>query len=460
MTECNAQPLLFSSLGRRKIVADFAGGEIATDGGLLLLREVDRKIGLIDAFNAAISDPRDPDLTTHDQRTLLAQRILALAAGYEDLNDHIALRKDHLLQALTDRQLKKGQRQEDPLGSSSTLCRVENRITRKDLARIAEAFVNIFIASHATPPEELVLDFDATDNPIHGNQEGRFFHGYYDEYCFLPLYVFCGDQLLVSYLRPSNIDAAMHTRAILKLLVRALRQAWPNVRIIFRGDSGFCRWRMMRWCHRHGVDYLIGLAKNSVLLGQAAALMAQAKGQYQASGQKQRLFEEFPYAAATWDRSRRVIAKAEHSELGENPRFVVTSLDGDAQELYDDLYCQRGEMENRIKEQQLGLFASRTSCHAFLANQFRLMLSAAGYVLMETLRRVGLAGTELANAQATTIRLKLLKIGGRIVRSVRRLALHLASAFPLAQVLRTALARIVQWQPQTTERKVAPMPDP
>ena len=446
MTECNGLPLLFASMDRRQIVADFHGGDLTSDGGLPLLREVDRKIGLIDAVNDAIHDPRFQPLVVHDQRTLLAQRIFAIAAGYEDLNDHQSLRNDTLLAALTDRQLKCGQKEEDPLSSPPTLCRLENRITRGDLVRMSKVLVEQFIASHATPPEELVLDFDATDDAVHGNQEGRFFHGYYDHYCFLPLYVTCGQQLLVAYLRPANIDGAKHSRAVLKLLVTRFRQVWPNVKIIFRADSGFCRWRMMRWCDRNGVDYILGLAKNDVLKRLARRSMTTARWQYRCTGFKQRLFEEFSYAAATWDRPRRVIAKAEHGEQGQNPRFVVTSLSGEAQGLYDKLYCQRGDAENRIKEQQLGLFADRTSCHAFLANQFRVLLSATAYVLVETLRRVGLAGTELACAQVGTIRLRLLKIGGRIVRTVRRIVIHLASGFPLQQTFATILRRLRDWR--------------
>jgi len=446
MTECNRQPMLFASIDRRQIVADFRGGDLTSDGGLPLLREVDRKIGLIDALDAAIDDPRCPWLIEHDQRTILAQRIFALAAGYEDLNDHQTLRNDTLLAAMTDRTLKCGQKEDGPLSSPPTLCRLENRIRRADLVRMAGVLVETFIASHATPPEELVLDFDATDDAVHGNQEGRFFHGYYDHYCFLPLYVTCGRQLLVAYLRPANIDGAKHSRAILKLLVTRFRQVWPNVKIVFRADSGFCRWRMMRWCDRHGVDYILGLAKNEVLRRRSRRSMITARWQHRCTGLKQRLFEEFPYAAATWDRTRRVIAKAEHGSRGENPRFVVTSLAGNAQGLYDDLYCQRGDAENRIKEQQLGLFADRTSCHAFLANQFRVLVSAAAYMLVETLRRVGLAGTELANAQVGTIRLKLLKVGGRIVRSVRRIVIHLASGFPLQHTFATILRRLQEWR--------------
>jgi hypothetical protein len=442
MTDCTTRPLLFASLDRRQVVAEFDGGDLTSDGGLPLLREVDRRIGLLDALNDAVRDPRNPLFTVHDQRTLLAQRVLAIAAAYEDLNDHVALRRDTLLQALTERRLKPSQEEGDPLASPSTLCRLENRVTRKDLLGMARVFVEQFIASHPAAPEQLILDFDATDDPVHGQQEGRFFHGYYDEYCFLPLYVFCGDQLLAAYLRTAEGDGARHSWAILKLLVQRFRQTWPTVKIVFRADSGFCRWRMMRWCDRHGVDYLLGLARNKVLERRAQGWMDQAQQQYQQTGLKQRLFNEFSYAAGTWDRERRVLAKAEYGEKGDNPRFLVTSLSGDPQELYEKTYCQRGEAENRIKEQQLHLFAGRTSCHDFLANQFRVLLSAAAYVLVETLRRVGLAGTELAQAQVDTIRLKLLKIGARVVRSVRRLVLHLASGYPLQELLAGVLRRL------------------
>jgi hypothetical protein len=431
MTDCITQPLLFASTDHRELVADFAGGDLTSYGGLPLLREVDPKIGLIDAINEAICDPRFQPWVEHDQRTILAQRILAIAAGYEYLNDHHALRKDTLLQNLTDRRLKVGQKQGDPLSSPPTLCRLENRITRRDLVGMSKVLVETFIASHTAPPEERVLDFDATDDAAHGHQEGRFFHGYYDHYCFLPLYVTCGQQLLVAYPRPANIDGAKHSRAILKLLVTRFRQVWPNVKIIFRADSGFCRWKLLRWCNRHGVDYIVGLAKNNVLKRLARRVMTTARWEYRRTRLKQRLFDEFDYAAGTWDPNRRVIAKAEHGEGGENPRFVVTTLAGDAQGLYDELYCQRGDAENRIKEQQLGLFADRTSCHGLGANQFRVLPSAAAYVLMETLRRVGLAATEPATAQVGTIRPRLLKIGGRIVRSVRRIVIHLDSGLPL-----------------------------
>jgi hypothetical protein len=436
MTDCNTQSLLFSSLGSRKIHADFNGGSLTSDAGAVLLREVDKRIGLIDAINRCIPDPRHPFFVVHDQKTMLAQRILGIALGYEDLNDHQSLRYDPLFQIISER----GVKDDMPLASPPTLCRLENRVDRKDLVAIAKTYVEAFIASYKEPPEELILDFDATDDRVHGNQDKRFFHGYYDHYCFLPLYVFCGDQLLVAYLRPSNIDAAKHSRAILKLLVERIRQTWPNVRIIFRGDSGFCRWRLMRWCDLHDVGYIIGLARNAVLERMALSWTDTSKAKFEQTHQKQRIFGEFMYAADTWDRQRRVIVKAEHLRQGENTRFIVTNLTGESQHLYDNVYCQRGEAENRIKEQQLGLFADRTSCHDFVANQFRVLLSAAAYILMDTLRRDGLANTELASAQVGTIRLKLLKIGARITCSVRRIVLHLAGGYPLKELFARILA--------------------
>ena len=438
MTDCTTQSLLFSSLGSRKIHADFNGGSLTSDAGAVLLREVDRRIGLIEAIDRCIPDPRHPFFIVHDQKTMLAQRIFGIALGYEDLNDHQSLRQDPLFQIISERGIK----DDMPLASPPTLCRLENRIDRKTLAEIARVFVERFIASYTQAPDELILDFDPTDDPVHGNQEKRFFHGYYDHYCFLPLYVFCGDQLLAAYLRPADIDGDKHSRAILKLLVQRIRQAWPNVRIIFRGDSGFCRWRLMRWCDKHDVGYIIGLARNAVLTRLAEQFTSISKIQFEQMRQKQRVFGEFIYAADTWDKQRRAIVKAEHLQQGENTRFVVTNLAGQPQNLYDELYCQRGEAENRIKEQQLGLFADRTSCHDFVANQFRVLLSAAAYILMDTLRREGLADTELANAQVCTIRLKLLKIGARITCSVRRIVLHLAGGYSFKELFACILARL------------------
>lgn len=400
----------------------------------MALRAADRRTGLCRALDSVLDDPRDPDLITHRQIDLLRQRIYGLALGYEDLNDHDTLRSDLVWQSAVERG--------EELASSPTLCRLENRADRQTAVAMSRVLVEQFIASFREAPAELILDFDATDDRVHGLQEGRFFHGYYGDWCFLPLYVFCGEQLLVSYLRPSNIDVAKHAWAILKLLVVRLRQAWPNVRIIFRADSGFCRWRMMRWCDRHAVKYVVGLAKNTRLLSLSAEQMKTAAERFESTREKQRLFSSLSYAAGTWDRARRVIAKAEHSAQGANPRFVVTNLEEDAQRIYDDIYCARGEMENRIKEQQLGLFADRTSCQGWWANQFRLLLSSAAYVLMETIRRVGLRGTELARAQASTIRLKILKIGTVIVRNTRRIRLFFSSAYPLQDLFRTLLARL------------------
>jgi hypothetical protein len=438
VTQCSDTTLPFATLGTRRLEADFSGGALTTDAGALLLREADKRLGLLDALDRCLPDPRDPDLITHPQRALLAQRVFGIATGYEDLNDHQRLRHDPLWQALAEYDPDPDQ----PLASAPTLCRLENRASRPALVRMACALVDQFIASHDRPPECLVLDFDATDDPVHGQQEGRFFHGYYDSYCFLPLYVFCGDQLLVAYLRPSNIDAALHARAILKLLVRRLRQAWPDVRVIMRGDSGFCRWRLMRWCDHNGVGYLLGLARNSRLQELAAPLMYEAAARFGATGQPQRLFGTFAYAAGPWDRARRVVVKAEHNAGGDNPRFVVTNLPGDPQGLYDEVYCARGEMENRIKEQQLMLFADRTSCHKFLANQFRLLLSAAAYVLVEAVRRLGLAGTEWARAQVSTIRLRLFKVAALVQVSVRRVYVRLASGFPLRELFGAVLRRL------------------
>jgi hypothetical protein len=444
MTECNRQPLLFSSLNRQHIVADFDGGHLTSDGGGLLLREADRGLELTRRLADCLTDPRDPAKVIHAQQTMLAQRIHGIALGYEDLNDHNTLREDPLFAVLA------GQRPdpEEPLASSPTLCRFENCVDRRALARMAEVFVETFIASYRRPPRELVLDFDATDDRVHGTQEGRFFHGYYDGYCFLPLYVFCGDQLLVAYLRPSNIDASKHTRPILKLLVHRLRQAWPGVRIIVRGDSGFCRWRTMRWCEKNNVYYVFGLARNQVLERMAEPFMNRAERAFEQTGRKQRRFHEIRYGADTWDRKRRVIVKAEYLRQGPNTRFVVTNLRSRRPaQIYDGLYTARGDMENRIKEQQLHLFADRTSCHRFIANQLRLTLASAAYVLVDHLRRTVLKGTELACAQVDTIRRKLFKVAARVRTSARRVVFHFSSSYPYQQLFRQIVARLVSQSP-------------
>jgi hypothetical protein len=434
MAECKQISFGFPTCKSRKVLADFKGGDVTSDGGVLLLRQVDRRLGLTRRLSEILRDGRSKGHCDHDQLRLLRQRIYALALGYEDINDHSTLRKDTALQTAVEAS--------EDLASASTLCRWENRADRETAIHISELLIDQFVMSFKKAPDKLVIDFDATDDPVHGKQEGSFFHGYYDHYCFLPLYVFCGEQLLVSYLRPSNIDAARHAWAILAVLVKRFRQVWPGVKIIIRGDSGFCRWRMLSWCDRHEVGYIIGVAKNSRLNDMASTLMEKAKSQYEISKEKQRLFSEISYAAYTWDRERRILVKAEHSHQGSNPRYVVTNLSGDPQKLYDEVYCARGDMENRIKEQQLCLFSDRTSCTKWWANQFRVMLSSLAYVLLQTLRSFALKGTILAHAQCNTIRLKLLKIGAVILCNTRRIIFHFSSAYPCQELFLTAVKRL------------------
>ncbi len=434
MTDCTQLSWKFPACRRRRVEADFAGGDITSNGGVLLLRAADRYLGLTAAVARGLVDPRHGPRVRHSLLDQLRQRVYGIALGYEDLNDHDALRHDLALQTAVDR--------DRPLASAPTLCRFENRADRRTAWTMQEVLVERFIASHASPPEELILDFDATDDAVHGHQEGRFFHGYYDHYCFLPLYVFSGERLLVAYLRPSKIDAAKHAWACLALLVKRLRRAWPEVRIILRADSGFCRWRMLSWCERRGIGYIVGIAKNSRLDGLAEPWMQQAKAHFEASGLKQRLFAELSYAADSWDRERRVIARLEHGPKGANPRYIVTNLEGDGRDLYEKLYCARGEMENRIKEQQLDLFADRTSCHKWWPNQFRLLLASLAYTLTESIRRRALHGTALARAQCGTIRLKLLKIGAVIVRNTRRVRFHLSTACPDKDLFMLAARRL------------------
>lgn len=433
MTKCYQDVMDFGRADRRRIEAEFSGGEISSDAGVLLLRKADQRIGLIKAAARALGDSRRRASCDHQLVTLLRQRVFALALGYEDVNDQDQLRGDGALQAAC------GQVQD--LASSSTVGRLERRADRASAWSLHRVLVEQFIDSFKRAPRELILDFDATDLPVHGRQEGYFFHGYYDHHCFLPLYVTCGDQLLVSYLRQSNIDAAKHAWAILSLLVKRLRQAWPKVRILFRGDSGFCRHPMLRWCENHDVQYIVGIAKNPRLQAKAADLKDRARQAYELTGQKQRFFQLCRYGAKTWGRERPVIIKAEHSRKGENPRFVVTNLEGDPQDLYDRVYCARGEMENRIKE-QMQLFADRTSCHHWWANQFRLMLSSLAYVLVDAIRRIALKKTLLAKAQVHTIRLKLLKIGAVIVRNTRRVRILMSSHYPRQALFAQVASRL------------------
>lgn len=434
MTICTSDPIRFQGVKGRKVAAIFSGQTITSDGGGVLLRAADEAIGLLPRVARLFADSRRRASCAHSVENLLRQRVYALALGYEDLNDHDELRHDPALQTAVGRDVV--------MASASTLCRFENSVDAKSLWALSSVLVDTFIESYQKAPEEIILDFDATDDEVHGKQEGRFFHGYYDHYCFLPLYVFCGNHLLAAYLRPSNIDGAKHSLGLLGLLVKRLREVWPKTRIVVRADSGFCRWKFMRWCDSYGIDYILGLAKNANLLREAQPLLDEVHECFMQTGRKQKVFEETRYAAKTWDKERRIIIKAEHLEKGSNPRFVVTSLDGSPEELYKD-YCARGEMENRIKEQQLCLFADRTSCSKWLPNQFRVLLSALAYTLINAIRQRALAGTELARARCDTIRLKLLKIGASVVRNTRRVTLMLSESCPHKTLFRLAASRLL-----------------
>lgn len=476
MTDCTRSKPALKRLQRQAVVANFDGGTLTSDGGLLLLREADRKLGLIQRIDQVLPDPRDPRYVTHSQAEMLTSRIFGIAAGYEDGNDHQQLRHDSAFQVAAGRTpAEMNYDQGSPLASPSTLSRLENRVDAKTCFRLHEVLVDTFLNSFETPPQEIILDFDATDDPTHGEQEKRYFNGFYDGYCFLPLYVFCGDQLLVSYLRPSSVGAAHHARPITKLLVQKIRSRWPNVKIILRGDSGFAIERLMRWCDKNDVHYVFGFAKNNVLNEQIACEMTRARILQAANGKNQRCFKWFRYRAERWDRHRWMIGKAEYGEKGANPRFVVTNLpsqfglvepvrsrpriDGkqvrmttdrgtqcspiiNPEKFYETMYCQRGDMENRIKEQQLYLFADRTSCTDFMANQFRLLLSSFAYVLVDAIRRIGLDGSKAEAWQVHTIRNRLFKIAARVVVTCRRVVFHLASSCPYADIFYAACARL------------------
>jgi Transposase DDE domain group 1 len=443
MTECIPESFPFAAVGTREVVARFDGGHVVSDGGALLLGEVERQTGMLHRFAACFSDQRDPSRIEHTVEQLIRQRIYALALGYEDLNDHDRLRHDPLLAALSG----KLEPTQELLAGKSTLNRLE--LTRPpaeagqrryqrilfDPESADQLLVQLFVEAQAAPPTEIVLDLDATDDPLHGQQEGRFFHGYYGHYCYLPLYVFAGDHLLCARLRTADQDGSAGAREEVERIVGQLRQRWSAVKITLRADSGFCREELMSWCEEHGVDYVFGLARNRRLQEMLAEAMAEAPQQYEATGQPARVFHEGRYRTReSWSRERRVVGKAEHLDKGANPRFVVTSLSAEqwaARALYEDLYCARGEMENRVKE-QFQLFADRTSTHWLWSNQLRLSLSAFAYVLLDTLRRVGLPGTEMAQAEVQTIRLRLLKIGAVVRVSVRKIWVSLASAHPAA----------------------------
>ena len=441
MTECNQSSFGFEGCGRREIVARFDGGTISSDGGALLLRETDQRLNLLARLSECFLDGRNAEQVRHSIREMLAQRIYGLALGYEDVNDHEQLRSDPVFAVLAGRS-----ELDQPLAGKSTLNRMELGAGTKDRYKkitfwkegVDELLVKLFLEAHATPPAEIVLDVDTTDLPLHGQQEGRFFHGYYDEYCYLPLYVFCGEHLLGARLRESNHDASFGALTEIARIVAQIRAAWPAVKVMVRGDSGFCRNELMSWCEDNGVDYVFGLARNQRLRKIIGGQLQQAKRQWQQTGQPARIFAEFDYATrkrkgkAGWRRGRRVVAKAEHIDGKENPRFVVTSLSAqawEAKKLYEQLYCARGEMENRIKE-QFSLFADRASAETIRANQMRLYLSAMAYALVSGLRRLGLKATELAQAQVSTIRDKVLKIGAQIRVTARKIWVSMSSSYP------------------------------
>ena len=455
MTQCNETDLLFQDLGSRDVVARFNGGQVTSDAGGLLLREVEQKFHFIEQFARCFTDHRDPALIEHALPELLKQRIFGLCLGYEDINDHEQLRYDPLLAVLVGKKDPQGEnrvRSRDrgkALAGKSTLNRLELTPVRahagsryKKIVAHLDAmqtfFVDAFLQQYFVAPARIVLDVDATDNPLHGHQLGRFFHGYYDAYCYLPLYIFCGDHPLLALLRPSDIDPSTGLLKHLIRIVAHIRRHWPHVQIVVRGDSGFCREHLMRWCEANGVDYLFGLSKNQRLLRILGKEMHQAREQFAQTNQPARLFKDFTWRTRkSWSRERRVVGKAEHLAKGANPRFVVTSLSAEefaAQPLYEQDYCGRGDMENRIKEQQLFLFAYRTSCATMRANQIRLALSTVAYIVMRALRQFGLPQTELAQAQCDTIRLKLLKIGAVIQVTVRRVWVSLSESYPFRQV--------------------------
>jgi hypothetical protein len=453
-TECNAPTFEFARVESRRVVADFEGGAITSDAGALLLGAADRAVGLVDRFAACFSDRRRPDLIEHEVRTLVGQRVFGLAMGYEDLNDHDELRHDPVMAILAG---KTAARRSDcaPVAGKSTLNRLElsrpvatryHKISH-DPAAIETVFVDLFIEAHGNkPPRQIILDLDATDDPLHGHQEGRFFHGYYDCYCYLPLYIFCGRHLLAAKLRPSNIDGAAGSVEEVDRIVRQIRLKWPRVRILLRADSGFCREALITWCEQNRVDYLFGLARNKRLVDQIAPEMAQAEAEARASGRPARRFKDFMWTTLdSWSHRRRVVAKAEWTNGGSNPRFVVTSLkrsQHQARALYENVYCARGEMENRIKECQADLFADRTSTATLRANQLRLWLASMAYVLLCALRRIGLAHTQFAEATCASLRLKLLKIGALVSISVRRIRIAMASAYPWKPEWALAHARL------------------
>lgn len=460
-TECNQSSFEFHSLNQRKVIAKFDGGNITSDAGVLLLREVEKRTGLIAGLAQCFSDYRDARWVEHTLEELLGQRLFGMCLGYEDLNDHDQLRADPMLAVAVNKADPLGMnrlREEDrgkALAGKSTLNRLElgkaaeiDKYKKIIMHRqqIDAWIVRSYIDAHDAAPAEIVLDLDATDDLIHGNQEGKFFHGYYGNYCYLPLYIFSGEHLLCARLRRSNVDGAEGAVEELTRIVGQIRQAWPEVKIILRADSGFCRDDLMVWCENNRIDYVLGLAKNERLKKAIAEEIKQAQASFGQTQQPARVFKDFRYQTLnSWSRQRRVIAKAEWMEKGANPRFVVTSLPPermDARAVYEDFYCARGDMENRIKEQQLDMFADRTSAATMRANQLRLYLSSAAYILMHALRRLGLKNTELVHAQCQTIRLKLLKIGAQVRVTVRNIWISLAGGYPYADTFAAVVANL------------------
>src|SRR6187551_1941994 len=453
-TECSAEQFDFGMVQGRAVEAAFDAGLVTSDAGALLLGATDRVIGLVDRFAECFRDDRRQDLIEHTVATLVGQRVFGIALGYEDLNDHDELRHDPVMAVLAG---KLSARRQDcaPAAGKSTLNRLElsrmeptryHKIAYDDVA-IEALLVRLFLEAHARPPKQIILDLDATDDPLHGHQEGRFFHGYYDCYCYLPLYVFCGRHLLAAKLRPSDIDASAGSMAQVERIVRQIRARWPYVRILLRADSGFAREALMAWCEDNRVDYVFGLARNTRLVALIEAELAAAKAMAENTGQPARRFKDFHWSTLdSWSRRRRVVAKAEWTQGEANPRFVVTSLkriEAGARQLYEAIYCARGEMENRIKECQLDLYADRTSAATMRANQLRLWFASFAYVLMCALRRIGLRHTRFAKATCGTIRLRLLKIGALVRISVRRVKIAMASACPAALDWRLAHARLI-----------------
>jgi hypothetical protein len=459
-TDCTSKQIQFGEVCGRKLVASFDAEHIISDGGMALLHRVDKQFRVLERFARCFRDHRAPELIRHSVEELLRQRVFGITCGYEDLVDHAALRTDPFLSAVVGKADPS-----EPLASPSTLNRLE--LTPADATaearyrkvvyqgeEIADLFVDLFLDVHKSPPAELVLDLDATDDPIHGTQEGRFFHGYYGNYCYLPLYIFAGDFLLCAKLRTADIDGSAGSLEEVQRIVASIRARWPKTKLVVRADSGFARDELMAWCEENGVHYVLGLARNSRLEEMISGSLAEVKAESERTGKAARLFRELRYQTlSSWTRERRVVAKAEHLGDKANPRFVVTSfspLEWEAQPLYEKLYCARGDMENRIKEQQLGLFADRTSAHTMRANQLRLWFASVAYVLLNLLRTFGLKGTELARAQVGTIRTKLLKVGASVRVSVRRVVLSLSAASPVRELYARIVASLAENAPAPT----------